>query len=107
MFIRGGRRISRGVKRNPQSVTTFTVNYAGLNVDSWLTSAITDSDLQVGDKIIYDNRSAAGKVVSVSSDGVPTIYDQTNDDSFNYRIVDTSNNNTKVGPAKVTLNGPN
>jgi hypothetical protein len=106
-LVFGGKSLAEGVVRNPQNSTVLTVNYAGLDSNSWLIAAVTDGDLQSGDVIFYDNRSAAGKVVQVSSTGVPTILAQTQDDSFNYRIIDISNDTTKVGPGKVTLDGPN
>ena len=85
----------------------FSVNYASLNSDSPFVAAVTDGDLVAGDRVYYDRTSSGGKKVHIDPDGLVTIYDQTLDDSFSYWIEDASNGFTKVGPATITLNGPN
>lgn len=97
------------IARAGYTITTLTVNYANLNPDSPLISAITDSDLAVGDQIDYPVTAtdAVGntRTIGFASDGlmsatgtrsvvVPGIY-----------IRDKSNAYSRTGPFQITLKG--
>ena len=98
------------VARAGYTITTLAVNYAGLNPDSPLVAAITDSDLTVGDQVDYPqtqtDQGGDTRTLTFADDGLLTAAGGTRslfiDDVY---IRDSSNSYTRVGPFDITLVG--
>ena len=98
------------VARAGYTITTLAVNYAGLNPDSPLVAAITDSDLTVGDQVDYPqtqtDQGGDTRTLTFADDGLLTADGGTRslfiDDVY---IRDSSNSYTRVGPFDITLVG--
>ena len=98
------------VARAGYTITTLAVDYAGLNPDSPLVAAITDSDLTVGDQVDYPqtqtDQGGDTRTLTFDDDGLLTASGGTRslfiDDVY---IRDSSNSYTRVGPFDITLVG--
>lgn len=98
------------VARAGYTITTLTVNYAGLNPDSPLVAAITDSDLTVGDQVDYPqtqtDQGGDTRTLTFDADGLLTASGGTRslfiDDVY---IRDSSSSYNRVGPFDITLVG--
>ena len=100
------------IARAGYTITTLTVNYAGLNVDSPLIVSLEDSpgsgtgDVEVGDQIDYPTTAidAIGntRAISFSSDGIMTVDGTRSIKVDNIYIRDKSNGYARTGPFSVT-----
>lgn len=78
------------IARAGYTITTLTVDYANLNVDSPLIDVVTDSDLTVGDQVDYPVTSS-GRTIGFSSDGLMTVTGTRSIKVDNIYIRDSSN----------------
>jgi len=97
------------IARSGYTVTTLDVSYGGLNPDSPLNAAITDSDLLAGDQVDYPLTvtDAAGntRTVSFASDGLMTVNGTRSVKVDGIYIRDKSAGYSRIGPFSVTLTG--
>ena len=95
------------IARAGYTITTSTVNYAGLNPDSPLIGAITDSDFVVGDQIDYPATAtdAVGntRTIGFASDGLMSVSGTRSVKVDGVYIRDASNSYARVGPFSVTF----
>lgn len=92
------------IARAGYTITTLTVDYANLNVDSPLIDVVTDSDLTVGDQVDYPVTSG-GRTIGFASDGLMTVSGTRSIKVDDIYIRDSSNSYTRVGPFSITLVG--
>lgn len=97
------------IARAGYTITTLTVNYAGLNPDSNLIEAITDQDLEVGDQVDYPETAtdAVGNVraISYSTDGLMTAEGTRSIKVDNIYFRDKSDGFSRKGPQSATFKG--
>lgn len=98
------------IARAGYTITTLTVNYAGLNVDSPLIDVVAgDGDLTVGDQVDYPITATdfvgTTRNVSFASDGLMTVTGTRSIKVENIYFRDSSNSYNRVGPFAITLKG--
>lgn len=97
------------IARSGYTITTLTVNYAGLNPDSPLIDVVTDSDLTVGDQVDYPTTAtdavSATRTIGFASDGLMSVTGTRSVKVDNVYIRDSSASYARTGPFSVTLKG--